>query len=135
MQASWKPGAAGNSSSSSAWQWQTIQFGDDFVPVENDEVVTDKSAECLFCHEFQFSELAKLTADWADPWGDPVNPHTYVDEDKADPHHGDKIVPDCLKCHKEHELPAPTSKVADAKLNYCYSCHHEQTFEVCSDCH
>ena len=135
MQASWRPGNSGNSSSI-APQWQLIQFGDDFVAEENNEVVTAKSGECLFCHNFFYSEVAKLTADYKDRWGDSVNPHVYVDEQKADPHNAGQIVPDCLKCHREHALPAPTEAVfKPTRLNYCYSCHHEETFEACSNCH
>ena len=135
MQASWKPGVSNNSRSFGP-QWQLIQFGDEFEAVENNEVVTPKSAECLFCHDFYYSELSKRTANWKDKWGDTVNPHLYVDENKADPHNADPIVPDCLRCHREeHALPSPTGPMAAARLNYCYSCHHEESFEACSDCH
>ncbi|MCL2879879.1 MAG: cytochrome c3 family protein [Treponema sp.] len=137
LQASWKPGVSDKSQSFGP-QWQMIQFGDDFVPTEpegSDEIVTPKSAECLFCHGGSFAELAKTTVDYVDEWGDPVNPHTYVDENKANPHQADKVVPDCLKCHKEHDLPQPTTPMAPVKLSYCFSCHHQETFEVCSDCH
>jgi predicted CXXCH cytochrome family protein len=132
MQASWKPGV---SQLPSGPNWTLIQFGDVEVQAGPDEVVSPASTACLFCHDFTFENLAKRTVNYRDRWGDQVNPHMYVDEVRANPHHARLIVPDCLKCHAEHALPAPTAAITRARLNYCYSCHHEESFEACSDCH
>jgi len=134
MQASWRPSLYDNSLMAIP-DWQLIQFGDEFEEVVNDEIVTPKGAECLFCHHFMYSELSKRTVNYVDKWGENVNPHMYVDEAKADPHHAGKVVPDCLRCHKEHAIPEPTAPVAKSSLNYCYSCHHDESFEACSVCH
>lgn len=134
MRASWKPGS-GDRARADSQSWKLIQFGNDFEAVENDEIVTPKGAECLFCHEFTYAALAGLTVDYVDRWGANVNPHIYVDEQKANPHQGDKVVPDCLKCHEEHALPTPASAPARPELGYCYACHHDETFEACDTCH
>jgi len=132
MQASWKPGVAQVPSNPN---WTLVQFGDlglfDTGPVE---IVSPASATCLLCHEHTYENLAKRTVNYKDRWGDPVNPHVYVDETKGNPHNA-LVVPDCLRCHQQHTLPTPTSAMPTVRLNYCYSCHHEESFEACSDCH
>jgi len=133
MQASWKPGTTQVPPSPN---WTLVQFGDsEWVDTGPEEIVSPASAACLFCHDHSFQNLAKRTVNYKDRWGDPVNPHVYVDETKGDPHNARLVVPDCLRCHQQHTLPSPTSAMPTVRLNYCYSCHHEESFEACTDCH
>lgn len=93
---------------------------------------------CLACHGGSLEALADKTKDYKDEWGDPVNPHVYIDRDAADPHHGKKVLPDCTKCHEAHPIPPqPGMKVKEADVSYCFGCHHMETFEPCgkAGCH
>lgn len=99
------------------------------------EVVTN---ECLSCHPLD--EVAVLSTDYLTESGETANPHRTVDEDAPNPHEatGNEKVIDCGKCHIAHETDNPS--VEDIALpdnvNYCYTkCHHQRTFEACSDCH
>ncbi|MDL2306960.1 cytochrome c3 family protein [Desulfovibrio sp. OttesenSCG-928-C06] len=90
--------------------------------------------ECLSCHG-PFEDLMEATKDYQDEWGEKVNPHMYVDITQKNPHQSTKIVP-CIKCHEAHPVP-PEGDMAikKANLKYCYNCHHDETFELCSNCH
>lgn len=99
------------------------------------EVVTD---ECISCHPMD--EVSTVSADYVAESGEVANPHRTVDEDATNPHEatGSEKVIDCGKCHTAHESDTPSAD--DIKLpenvNYCYTkCHHQRTFEDCSDCH
>ena len=103
--------------------------------VEVKEVVTD---ECISCHPMD--EVAAASGDYVAESGEVANPHRTVDEDAPNPHEatGNEKVIDCGKCHTAHESDTPSAD--DVKLpenvNYCYTkCHHQRTFEDCSDCH
>lgn len=84
--------------------------------------------QCLACHG-DFKDIAAKSEEYVNEFGEKVNPHRYV------PHDSTKL-PECLSCHKQHEIP-PKGKVeqTDMTMDYCYSCHHTQTFEKCTDCH
>jgi hypothetical protein len=79
---------------------------------------------CLGCHEHgSQEELIARTADY-EILNEKHNPH--------DPHPGkdESVVQhfECWTCHKMHKKSGGTE--------YCFSvCHHERTFEVCSECH
>lgn len=100
---------------------------------------TASSAEqCLACHG-PFDKLAEKTKDWKDEFGDPVNPHVWIDKDAAKPHNARQMPPDCLKCHEAHPIPPKADWKPKQKpdVSYCYGCHHMETFEPCgqSGCH
>lgn len=60
--------------------------------------------------------------------GTAINPHTQtVNAASQNPHDGSGQKPACSECHSMHR--------PSKSLNYCYSCHHAQTFEVCETCH
>lgn len=85
---------------------------------------------CLACHG-PYEELQAGTEDMIeDLEGVKANPHLYV------PHDSDKII-SCKNCHDVHELPVITAdEIPQANADYCYNaCHHEETFEPCTDCH
>jgi hypothetical protein len=79
---------------------------------------------CLRCHEHgSVAELIERTKDYT-ILNEPHNPH--------DPHPGkdESVVKhfECWTCHKMHRNSPGTE--------YCFTvCHHERTFEVCSNCH
>lgn len=109
--------AASTDGGSSASQANTL--------VETDDPA---SMECLKCHG-PFAKLAARTEDFLTEWDEKVNPHIYVPHDK-------KTIVDCLDCHAAHPVPVTSGmKVTQAKLQYCYSCHHTESFESCTDCH
>ena len=136
MQSSWNPGSFVQEPSFVSGG-DILQFGRVIEVQSSGEVVSAQSANCLMCHYLSYAELSKHTVDYRDRWGEKVNPHIYVDEARSNPHHERSIVPDCLRCHREHSDPWPTDaeRLIKPRLDYCYSCHHEQTFEACSDCH
>ena len=81
---------------------------------------------CFDCHvpneHTSYEEVMERTKDYTVD-GEKINPH--------DPHAGvegsELEQLECYGCHKMHrESPG---------INYCYSCHHERTFENCSVCH
>ena len=140
MQPSWKPGFSLQVAPSGP-QWTLVQLGGD-TDEDPDEIVSPASQACLICHEFTFQNLSYLTVDYVDGWGQPVNPHVYVDTNRGmthanNAHNGKLIVPDCTRCHVAHSMPAPTAAqlAVKGKLTFCYSCHHEENWEACSDCH
>lgn len=93
---------------------------------------------CLACHGGSLEALADKTKDYKDEWGDPVNPHVYIDRSAKNPHQGKKILPECTKCHEAHPVPPkPGMKVKTADVSYCFGCHHMETFEPCGQagCH
>jgi hypothetical protein len=79
---------------------------------------------CLKCHEHgSLEELKERTKDYV-ILGEVHNPH--------DPHPGvdESVVKhfECWTCHKMHQKSGGTE--------YCFTvCHHDRTFEVCSNCH
>ncbi|HET7838809.1 MAG TPA: cytochrome c3 family protein [Rectinemataceae bacterium] len=86
------------------------------------------AAFCLGCHG-PFEDVAKKSADFVTEDGEKVNPHVFV------PHNSTKIV-NCIECHEPHELPATAATVlSKPELQYCFSCHHQQDFRPCSECH
>ncbi len=84
---------------------------------------------CLACHG-PFEELAARTADYHDTYDEPVNPHVYVPHDKT-------TIFECSRCHEAHPLPVTApDEIPQADVEYCFNaCHHERTWEVCSNCH
>ena len=90
------------------------------------------AAACLPCHGGSFDELAAKKASFKTD-SLMVNPHQFI------PHNEKKAenVPDCLECHTAHPNP-PREKIDLSKVNIenCYlSCHHQQNFEKCDNCH
>lgn len=86
------------------------------------------TAYCLKCHG-PFEKLVEKTKDYVSQFDEHINPHQFVPHDS-------KSVPDCASCHEAHPIPFKAeSAPASPELTYCYSCHHTQTFETCSQCH
>ena len=99
-------------------------------------VLNDKSNGCLFCHGPTYEDLREKTKDYVYN-GEKLQPHTYLDMSKKKPHDSTNPI-DCLQCHVEHEMPAPTGPVKKPTLDYCINCHHTGNtgpIEACSDCH
>lgn len=83
---------------------------------------------CLECHG-PFSELVKKSADYVNEWDEKVNPHVVVPHDS-------RTILACTECHEAHPLPATAGmQVTKANVQYCYSCHHRETFVSCKECH
>ena len=64
--------------------------------------------------------------------GTTVSPHTTTIKADAmqmqNPHGAGGTAPECSTCHTSHR--------ASQEIQYCYdSCHHTETFELCSSCH
>ncbi len=86
------------------------------------------TAYCLKCHG-PFEKLVDKTKGYVSQFDEHINPHQFVPHDS-------KSVPDCAECHGAHPIPFKAeSAPASPELTYCYSCHHTQTFETCSQCH
>jgi len=88
------------------------------------------SASCLQCHG-PFENLASKAPSFTAPSGERITPHRYIP-------HNEKTIPDCLNCHQEHsENPTPTEIAALPKptVNFCFECHHTETFARCNSCH
>ena len=88
-------------------------------------------AACVNCHEFD--ELASMKPAFKAPSGEIINPHRYIPHSEKKPEN----VPDCADCHTPHPIP-PMEKIDLSKIGVesCYlSCHHQQNFEPCDDCH
>jgi hypothetical protein len=86
------------------------------------------TAYCLKCHG-PFEKLIDTTKDYVSQFDEHINPHQFVPHDS-------KSVPECAQCHEAHPIPYKAeSAPASPELTYCYSCHHTQTFETCSQCH
>ena len=89
---------------------------------------------CLSCHG-PYDQLIALTTGYtigAGMRGEGLaaNPHSYV------PHESANII-ECKSCHTVHPLPVLSlDEIKTPNTNYCFAaCHHEDTFEPCSDCH
>jgi hypothetical protein len=86
------------------------------------------TAYCLKCHG-PFEKLIDKTKGYVSQFDEHINPHQFVPHDSIS-------VPDCAECHEAHPIPFKAeSAPASPELTYCYSCHHTQTFETCSQCH
>ena len=61
--------------------------------------------------------------------GSLVNPHVQtVDRQNSEfPHEGDGEKLQCSQCHTVHR--------ESKGMDYCYSCHHAETFDDCYSCH
>lgn len=89
-----------------------------------------KKEMCLQCHG-PLENLLKLEPKYETDSGK-INPHKYVPHDAADP----AKFPECTTCHTPHAMPpAKGFKDKSANIEYCYSCHHNYTFQKCSECH
>ncbi len=80
------------------------------------------------CHAREEIEQHTVVADD----GTTVSPHTVTIDESAmqmqNPHESGGSVPSCSTCHTSHR--------PSQEIQYCYdSCHHTETFELCSDCH
>lgn len=89
---------------------------------------------CLSCHG-PYDQLIALTANYvigAGMRGEGLaaNPHGFV------PHESANII-ECKSCHTVHPVPVISlDEIQKANTNYCFAaCHHEDTFDPCSDCH
>lgn len=85
---------------------------------------------CLECHG-DFKDIIELTKNYKTPGGEQINPHRYV------PHNlvNDKTIFECTNCHNVHKVPPEEGDIVKAATNACFSCHHNETFEACSNCH
>ena len=93
------------------------------------------AATCLGCHG-PYEKVVKASENYAPPDGTKVNPHTSMDPKATKPHPYEKRVFECTNCHKMHALPVASAKdVPKPNVEFCFSCHHERNFEVCSKCH
>lgn len=93
-----------------------------------EESAVKDATYCLKCHG-PFEKLAEKTKDYVTEFDEKVNPHRYV------PHNSTSIV-DCTECHQPHPIPfKATDDMPKPNVDYCYSCHHTQTFATCSECH
>ena len=125
----------GKSSSQSEGAGQAAAAATPEEKKEAKAVVTD---ECLSCHPMD--AVATASTDYVAESGEVANPHRTVDEDADNPHEatgGEKVI-DCGKCHTAHESDAPSADDIEQpdNINYCYTqCHHQRTFEDCSNCH
>jgi hypothetical protein len=96
--------------------------------------VKKKERKCIDCHG-PFDKLAGMPANVTAPSGEKINPHRYVPHDSKE----EKDVPECLQCHTAHPLsPKPDKGSIDlskVSLQYCYTCHHDNTLKSCKECH
>lgn len=89
-----------------------------------------KKEECLQCHG-PMENLLKLEPKYETDSGK-INPHKFVPHDSNDP----AKFPECTTCHTPHGMPpAKGFKDQGANIEYCFSCHHNYTFQKCSECH
>jgi len=84
--------------------------------------------ECFSCHmenspHSSWEEIAAITQDYVIA-GELHNPHDFH-VTRTD----DQV--DCRFCHKMHK----GSPNVENPENYCFGCHHAQTFDPCSTCH
>jgi hypothetical protein len=58
-----------------------------------------------------------------------INPHamTLDPNNTSNPHASGGPLIECSSCHSMHD--------ESAKLDYCFGCHHSQTFAPCATCH
>jgi hypothetical protein len=87
---------------------------------------------CLSCHG-PFNKLIEVTANYVAPSGEKTSPHRYVPHDSKEAND----IPDCTHCHTAHALPQPATAIDLSKVSveWCYTCHHENNFKSCKDCH
>jgi cytochrome c553 len=114
----------------------------DAAPAASAPEKTPAKTVCLACHSYD--EVIAKTADHMMPGGDKISPHRYVDfragKDPAlKPHRvtGVENIPECSNCHKGQPVPhtGPVDRSA-LKVDFCYtSCHHQENFSPCSECH
>ncbi len=102
-------------------------------PQENSKKEEPKAAalKCLDCHG-PFDKIAEATAYFQAPSGETVTPHRYV------PHADKKDIPECIECHRPHEVPLKdkSSVVKPDNVDWCYSsCHHPRNLQPCNACH
>lgn len=89
-----------------------------------------KKEMCLQCHG-PVENLIKLEPKYETDSGK-INPHKFVPHDSADL----AKFPECTTCHTPHGMPpAKGFKDKDANVEYCFSCHHNYTFQSCKECH
>lgn len=107
----------------------TVQLSGDYrLPLKKME--TDDSF-CLRdgCHSLD--DVAAETAGYLTEDGTEVNPHsiTFLSSYGAaeSPHQAGGESVACADCHTMHR--------ESKGIEYCYSCHHTETFKVCYDCH
>ena len=111
------------------------------APASSDKTTKVKEVvaeECISCHSLE--EVAVGSADYVAESGEVANPHRTIDEDASNPHEatGNEHAIDCGKCHTAHESDTPSADDVSLpeNVNYCYTkCHHQRTFEDCSNCH
>jgi predicted CXXCH cytochrome family protein len=90
---------------------------------------------CLACHG-PLEKLVKASPNYAIPDGTKVNPHITIDYFAKKPHASSEGVIECTKCHTPHLVPLASAKdMPKADVTYCFSCHHEENFTPCSECH
>jgi mono/diheme cytochrome c family protein len=89
---------------------------------------------CLGCHG-PYDKLAGAPANYVASSEEKINPHAYVPHTSKEA----KAIPECTNCHKPHGAsPKPEEIVALPKpdVQWCYvTCHHQNTFERCKNCH
>lgn len=93
--------------------------------------------DCMACHGNDFEKLREATANWSNEWGDKIQPHVYLDPSAKKPHES-TVLPECVGCHSQHPIPVPKDYQHEKPtLESCYSCHHMENFQKCSDagCH
>jgi cytochrome c nitrite reductase small subunit len=94
------------------------------VPGEPVRALSVEKEFCFDCHlaneHTSYEQIVERTSDYVID-GQEINPH--------DPHGGplETWQYECYRCHTMHE--------ESPLINYCYGCHHEGTFESCSQCH
>ena len=102
-------------------------------PADSAEKENKGPAACLACHGGTFEKLASKKPSFKAPSGEIINPHQYLDHSVRTPEN----TPSCTDCHSTHPIP-PKDKVDLSKVNIdsCFlSCHHQQNFERCGNCH
>jgi len=86
---------------------------------------------CLACHG-PFDKIAEVTADFKTSSGEPVTPHQYIP-------HNEKTqanIPQCINCHKPHEMPPQGRVEKPQNVDWCYArCHHMRNLQKCTACH
>jgi hypothetical protein len=99
---------------------------------KNNKTKTEiKPVACVSCHSFEALNARK--ASFKAEKGEIVNPHVYIPHNEKKPEN----VQECADCHTVHPIPLK-EKVDLSKINLdsCYlSCHHQQNFERCNNCH
>ena len=99
---------------------------------KNNKTKTEiKPVACVSCHSFEALNARK--ASFKAEKGEIVNPHVYIPHNEKKPEN----VQECTDCHTVHPIPLK-EKVDLSKINLdsCYlSCHHQQNFERCNNCH